>query len=234
MARPGAGRTATPWPAPVEERCGGFRPPSWSRTSDWPVSPGRSTTGRSCCRSRAGCSSRSRGRGTRSCCWLWPVPCAPPTTGSFPTTATGLWCSPWVSRPSTSCSRRWGRPRTRPRQAARCPATGARCHATSSPSRAPPAASAFRRWAAPRPADTSRGGRAWRDVRHTATSSPTCRSERGRRRKGSSGRASTPRAACTCRRCSWWPTTGTPSRSVPPTSHRHRWLSWCAGSGVWP
>ena len=74
MARPGAGRTATPWPAPVEERCGGFRPPSWSRTSDWPVSPGRSTTGRSCCRSRAGCSSRSRGRGTRSCYCSGPVP----------------------------------------------------------------------------------------------------------------------------------------------------------------
>ena len=46
----------------------------------------------------------------------------------------------------------------------------------------------------------------------TATRSPTCRWARGPPPKASSGRASTPRAACTCPRSSSWPTTATPSR----------------------
>ena len=59
------------------------------RTSAWPASRAPSTTARSACRSRAGCSSRSPAPATRRCCSAWPGTCARPTTGSSPTTATG-------------------------------------------------------------------------------------------------------------------------------------------------
>ncbi len=72
-----------------------FPATSSSRTSAWPVCRAPSTTGRSSCRSRAGCSSRSRGPDTRSSSPPWPGRCDPPTTGSSPTTATVPSSSPW-------------------------------------------------------------------------------------------------------------------------------------------
>ncbi len=67
----------------------------------------------------------------------------------------------------------------------------------------------------------------------TATRSPTCRWARAPPPRASSGRASTPPAACTCPRSSSWPTTGTPSRCAPRTSRRRPSPSWCAASGAW-
>ena len=67
-----------------------------------------------------------------------------------------------------------------------------------------------------------------------ATNSPTSRWAKERRRKANSGRASTRPADSTCPFSTWWPTTGTPSRSGPPIRRRLRCPSWSAVSGDWP
>ncbi len=175
--------------SPTGDPSRGTGPRSSLRTSAWPACHGPSTIGRSFCRSRVGSSSRSREPATRYCSWPWPGRCARRTTGSSPTTATAPSSSPWGSRRATSSWRRWARLRIPPRGAGRCRATGATPAGTSSPSPVPRAASVFRPWAVPRPVGTWPDGPRCRGAPCTATNSPTCRWERGRHRRASSGRA---------------------------------------------
>ena len=186
------------------------------------ASRGRSTTARSACRSRAGCSSRSPAPGTRRCCSALARHLRPGLRLVLP-----LLPRPGArARPRRHADRdpaaggRLGR-RSRRRAAARCRRHWGNARAQHrhpvEPHRQPvPPRGRLRRGGALHRAPAAPA----RAARPTATSSPTCRSARARRSEGefweSLNTACTPAPARALRRA---PTTATRSRCRSTDQH---------------